>query len=120
MCSYKSLHANDFKVITKIYLIYKFTCLPVCDVTFCCIIIFYVSVAEPVIGKSIFVWNWHPRETCLIFTQLFICPFVRPFVTGRFDSLTVSAMSILQPFINEPQRPILLRICFFFYLFFLD
>jgi len=30
---------------------------PVCDVTFCCIIIFYVFVAEPAIEKSIFVWN---------------------------------------------------------------
>jgi len=39
-------------------------------------------------------------------------------VTGRFDPLTVSAMPILQPPRNEPQRPILLRICFFFYLFF--
>ncbi len=29
--------------------------LPVCDVTFCYIIIFYVFVAEPAIGKSIFV-----------------------------------------------------------------
>jgi len=37
------------------YLIYKFTCIPVCDVTFCCIIIFYVSAAEPAIGKNIFV-----------------------------------------------------------------
>ncbi len=88
--------------------------LPVCDVTFCCIIIFYVSAAEPPIGKSIFVWNWHPRETHLISTQLS----VRPSVTGRSDPLTVSAMPILQPPINEPQRPILLRICFFFYLFF--
>jgi len=93
---------------------YKFTCLPVCDVMFYCIIIFYVSAAEPAIGKSIFVWNWHPRETRLIFTQLF----VRPSVTGRFDPLTVSAMPILQPPKNEPQRPILLRICFFFNLFF--
>jgi len=51
--------------------------LPVCDVTFCCIIIFYVSAAEPAIGKSIFVWNWHPRETRLISTQLSVRPFVR-------------------------------------------
>jgi hypothetical protein len=50
--------------------------LPVCDVTFCCIIIFYVSAAESAIGKSIFVWNWHPRETCLISTQLSVCPSV--------------------------------------------
>jgi len=48
--------------------------LPIRDVTFCCIIIFYVSAAEPAIGKSIFVWNWHPRETCLISTQLSIRP----------------------------------------------
>ncbi len=88
--------------------------LPICDVTFCYIIIFYVFAAEPAIGKSIFVWNWHPRGTRLISTQLF----VRPAVTGRFDPLTVSAMPILQPPRNEPQRPILLRICFFFYLFF--
>ncbi len=45
---------------------------------------------------------------------------VRPSVTKRSDPLTVSAMPILQPPRNEPQRPILLRICFFFYLFFLD
>ncbi len=95
-------------------LIYKFTCLPVCDVTFCCIIIFYVYAAEPAIGKSIFVLNWHPRETRLISTQ----PSVRSFVTWRSDPLTVSAMPILQPPRNEPQRPILLRICFFFNLFF--
>jgi hypothetical protein len=87
--------------------------LPVCDVTFYCIIIFYVSAAEPATGKSIFVWNWHPRETRLISTQLSI----RPSVTGHSDPLTVSAMPILQPPINESQRPILLRICFFFYLF---
>jgi hypothetical protein len=48
--------------------------LPVRDVTFCCIIIFYVSAAEPAIGKSIFVWNWHPRETRLISTQLSVRP----------------------------------------------
>jgi hypothetical protein len=67
--------------------------LPVRDVTFCCIIIFYVSAAEPAIGKSIFVWNWHPRETRLISTQLS----VRSSVIGRSDPLTVSAMLILQP-----------------------
>jgi len=100
------------------YLIYKFTCLPVCDVTFCCIIIFYVSATEPAIGKSIFVWNWHPWETRLIFTQLSVRPSVRSSVTGRSDPLMVSATPILQPPRNEPQRPILLRICFFFYLFF--
>jgi hypothetical protein len=88
-------------------------------VTFCCIIIFYVSAAEPAIGKSIFVWNWHPRETRLISTQLSVRSSVRSFVTGRSDPLTVSAMPILQPPRNEPQRPILLRICFFFN-FFLD
>jgi hypothetical protein len=88
--------------------------LPLCDVTFCCIIIFYVSAAEPAIGKSIFVWNWHPRETRLISTQLS----VRPSVTGRSDPLTVLAMPILQLPRNEPQRSILLRICFFFLSFF--
>jgi hypothetical protein len=39
-------------------------------------------------------------------------------VWGRSDPLTVSTMPILQPPRNEPHRPILLRICFFFYLFF--
>ncbi len=101
-------------------LLYKFTCLLVCDMPFCCIIIFYASAAESTIGKSIFVWNWHPRETRLISTQLFVRPFVRSSVTGRSDPLTVSAMLILQPPRNEPQRPILRCICFFFYLFFLD
>jgi len=48
----------------------------------------------------------------------FVCSFVCLSVIGRFDLLTVSAMPILQPPRNEPQRPILLRICFFFYLFF--
>ncbi len=91
--------------------------LPIHDVTFCCIIIFYVSAAEPAIGKSIFVWNWHPRETRLISTQLSVRPSVRLSVTGRSDPLTVITMSILQPPRNEPQRPILLRICFFFNLF---
>jgi hypothetical protein len=57
--------------------------LPVCDMTFCCIIIFYVSAAEPAIGKSIFVWNWHPRETHLISTQLSVRPSVRPSVCDR-------------------------------------
>jgi hypothetical protein len=112
-------HVNVAKpLVTKTHLIYKFTCLPVYDVTFCCIIIFYVSAAKPAIGKSIFVWNWHPWETLLISTQLSIRSSVRPSMTGRSDPLTVSAMSILQPPRNEPQRPILLRICFFFYLFF--
>jgi hypothetical protein len=45
-------------------------------------------------------------------------PSVCPSVTGRSDPLTVSAMPILQPPINKPQRPILLRICFFFYFIF--
>jgi hypothetical protein len=44
--------------------------------------------------------------------------FIRSSVTRRFDPLTVSTMPILQPPRNESQRPILLRICFFFYLFF--
>jgi len=84
------------------------------DVTFCCIIIFYVSATKPAIGKSIFIWNWHPRKTRLISTQLS----VRPSVIGCSDPLMVSAMPNLQPPRNEPQRPILLCICFFFYLFF--
>ncbi len=92
--------------------------LPVCDVTFCYIIIFYVFVAEPAIGKSIFVQNQHPQETRLISTQLFVRPSVRPSMTRRSDPLTVFAMLILQPPRNEPHRPILLPICFFFYLFF--
>ncbi len=50
--------------------------LPVCDVTFYCIIIFYVSAAKPAIGKNIFVWNWHPWETRLISTQLSVRPSV--------------------------------------------
>jgi hypothetical protein len=43
----------------------------------------------------------------------FLSPSVCPSDIGRFDPLTVSAMSILHPPKNELQRPILLRICFF-------
>jgi hypothetical protein len=43
--------------------------------------------------------------------------FVRSSVTGRSDPLTVFAMPIMQPPINESQKPILLRIYFFIYLF---
>ncbi len=42
---------------------------------------------------------------------------VHPSMSDRAFWL-VSTMPILQPPRNEPQRPILLRICFFFYLFF--
>jgi hypothetical protein len=60
---------------THLYILYINSLgLPVCDMTFCCIIIFYVSAAELAIGKSIFVWNWHPRETGLISTQLSVRP----------------------------------------------
>ncbi len=85
--------------------------LPVCDVTFCCIIIFYVSAAEPAIGKSIFVWNWHPGETRLIFTRPSVRDRAFRPVNGLCDANSATPK-------NEPQRPILLRICFFFYLFF--
>jgi hypothetical protein len=35
-------------------------------VTFCCIIIFYVSAAESAIGKSIVVWNAFRAATAVV------------------------------------------------------
>jgi hypothetical protein len=76
----------------------------------------YIRKKMDTFAKDLALENCHTDSKNLIYNfACCMCASVR----GRSDPLTVSAMSILQPPKNEPQRPILLRICFFFFIFFL-
>jgi len=70
LCGQKLGNAWKILLVTARSL-WNLVCPYVCDTTFSCKSIFYVSAAEPTIGKSIVVWNawlarslWSPFSVC--------------------------------------------------------